>query len=96
MPDFHIVNNGEAVRYDNATESLSPELREALLRAFSRARLPDDDPLYAVLVAQAELLNSGFRLQLEVLKSTLDAFVSLRIAMTLPAGRRSEKLVRFR
>jgi hypothetical protein len=53
MPDFHVVKTVEPVTYSDATGSLSPGVREALLRAFARARLPEDDPLYAVLVAVA-------------------------------------------
>jgi hypothetical protein len=80
MPDFHIVENVEPVTYQAATETMSAELREALLRAFSRARLPEDDPLYSILVAQAELLNAGFLAQSKALQTTLEVFVSARKA----------------
>jgi hypothetical protein len=78
MPDFRIVEDVEPVTYQAATETLSAELREALLRAFSRARLPEDDPLYSILVAQAELLNAGFLAQSKALQTTLEVFVSAR------------------
>ncbi len=80
MPDFHIVEDVEPVTYQAATETMSAELREALLRAFSRARLPEDDPLYSILVAQAELLNTGFLAQSKALQTTLEVFVSARKA----------------
>jgi len=80
MPDFRIVEDVDPVTYQAATETLSAELREALLRAFSRARLPEDDPLYSILVAQAELLNAGFLAQSKALQATLEVFVSARKA----------------
>src|SRR5690348_7649025 len=80
MPDFRIVEDVDPVTYQAATETLSAELREALLRAFSRARLPEDDPRSSILVAQAELLNAGFLAQSKALQATLEVFVSARKA----------------
>jgi hypothetical protein len=45
--------------YRAAVDKLSPGLRDTLYRVFSRARLPEDDPLWGLLVADAELLQ-GF------------------------------------
>jgi hypothetical protein len=47
----------ELVSYDAASEQLSPEMREVLLRAASRAGLTEGDPLYSVLIAQSEILD---------------------------------------
>src|ERR1700736_4697118 len=80
MPDFHIVENVEPVTYQAATETMSAELREALVRAFARARLPEDDPLYSILVAQAELLNAAFDAQSSLMNGTLEGFLSARQA----------------
>jgi hypothetical protein len=44
--------------YRAAAEKLSPALRDTLYRVFSRARLPEDDPLWGLLVADAELLQA--------------------------------------
>jgi hypothetical protein len=79
MPDFHVVKTVEPVTYSDATGSLSPGVREALLRAFARARLPEDDPLYAVLVAVAELNEVGATRLAELLKTTLDEALSTQL-----------------
>ena len=68
--------NGDGAKHDD----LSPELRETLLEATSRAGLSEDDPIYALLLAQADLLDKGFESQTRFLNSTLDAFLSARQA----------------
>jgi hypothetical protein len=80
MPDFHVVDKGGLADYQAAAENMSAELREALLRATSKSVLCEDDPIHAVLVAQAELLNAGFLSQSQLVNSTLETFVSARKA----------------
>lgn len=80
MPDFRIVNQVDPVTFEDAKAKMSVELREALVRAFARARLPEDDPLYSILVAQAELLNAAFDAQSSLMNGTLEGFLSARQA----------------
>ena len=80
MPDFRIVNQVDPVTFEDAKAKMSIELREALVRAFARARLQEDDPLYSILVAQAELLNAAFEAQSSLLNGTLEGFLSARQA----------------
>ena len=80
MPDFRIVNQVDPVTFEDAKAKMSIELREALVRAFARARLQEDDPLYSILVAQAELLNAAFDAQSSLMNGTLEGFLSARQA----------------
>ncbi|MBV9489292.1 MAG: hypothetical protein JO069_06145 [Verrucomicrobia bacterium] len=58
-PDAPKDGGGSLGDYRAAAEKLSPALRDTLYRVFSRARLPEDDPLWGLLVADSELLQ-GF------------------------------------
>src|ERR1700680_4522391 len=43
---------------DSAVEKLSPEIREILVRSTARANFEEDDPLYVIILAQAEMFSA--------------------------------------
>ena len=52
---------GDLSRYQIAAAHLSPALREELYRAFARAKLTENDPLWAVLAATVEIHQAFLR-----------------------------------
>jgi hypothetical protein len=78
MPDFHIVHDNQPLNFDDAKKAFSAEMREGLARAAARARIPEDDEFWALLVALTELLNTGQEAQAKLIKTVLDKFVSAR------------------
>lgn len=50
--------NAEQSRYERALAILAPEQREALIEIGARVGIAEDDPLYALLIAQSELFQA--------------------------------------
>ena len=48
----------EQSRYERALATLAPEQREALIEIGARVGIAEDDPLYALLIAQSELFQA--------------------------------------
>lgn len=49
--------NGEKTAYQLATEKLPPSTREQLYRLFTQAKLPENDPIWALVGVQAGILQ---------------------------------------
>jgi BioD-like phosphotransacetylase family protein len=81
MSDLHVVPKpGHPPEYRAVAEEMSPELKEAFLNASLTARISEDDVIHAVLYFQAELLNSGFDCQKQMLKGMIENFLPARQA----------------
>lgn len=78
MPDFHIVHDPNPLTFDDAKKAFSADMREGLARAAARARIPEDDPFWGLLVALTELSNTGLEAQSKLIKTILDRFVMAR------------------
>lgn len=58
MSDESQLTENGLTTYQVACSNLPPELRESLYRIFARARLPEGDPLWALIAVQIEILHA--------------------------------------
>jgi hypothetical protein len=78
MPEFRVLTKGSPADYQAAADKISKELSEALLQASVRAGLSQTDPIFSIMVAQAELLSAGFSKHAELIKASIKAALSPR------------------